>query len=304
MKSFILKSLLFVVLCVALFLAILSSADGNTDAFYLRFTSPVQNQLILGTSRSAQALQPEELNRIMHRSFFNYSFTVAHSPFGPAYLRSIQKKLNPQVTDGIFIVTVDPWSISDAADKANDSLKFGENDLCVGTTHWVNMNPNFEYLWENLQGKYLQAWMPSESGLFLHDDGWLEVTVPMDSLSVERRLQEKLVDYEKEMLPGRVLSQVRLDYLVRTIRFLKTHGHVYVVRLPVCAEILALERKLLPAFNETIEPAVILSDGYMDMTGDTIDMRFVDGNHLWKESGKRVSRSIAEWIKEAEIQNP
>ena len=144
MKTFIVKTFIFLILVITIFIIILSKADGYTDPFYLRFTTPKQNNLILGTSRSAQGLMPIVFEEILHKTFFNYSFTIAHSPFGPVYFNSIKKKLNSQIKNGIFIVTVDPWSISQKGDHPNDTTKFEENKLELANIKLVNIYPNFE----------------------------------------------------------------------------------------------------------------------------------------------------------------
>src|SRR5690606_29851505 len=111
------------------------------------------------------------------------------------YLNSVKKKVNPHVTDGIFVVTVDPWSISNNGENPNDPSVFIENDLFLADLDSVNKKPNFEYLYKHLKGKYYTAIFSVDRYLFLHDDGWLEVDVPMDSSSVRQRLNSKLDEY-------------------------------------------------------------------------------------------------------------
>lgn len=94
MIKFIVKTLSFSLVISILFLWICSNADGYTDPFYMRFTTSKQNSLILGTSRAAQGLQPKFFDSILKETILNYSFTVAHSPFGKTYLRSIKKKMD------------------------------------------------------------------------------------------------------------------------------------------------------------------------------------------------------------------
>ena len=89
---------------------------GGVDAFYGRFASPPAGSLILGTSRAAQGIRPAVLAARLGGQFegplLNYAFTLTHSPYGPAYLASIRRKLRPEVRHGLFIVAVDPWSLS------------------------------------------------------------------------------------------------------------------------------------------------------------------------------------------------
>lgn len=304
MKVFFLKLIVYAALCGSIFLLIISRADGRTDAFYLRFTTSPQNNLILGTSRSAQAIQPEVLRGVLNRSFLNYSFTIAHSPFGPVYLNSIEKKLNPEVRDGIFIIAVDPWSITDSIQAASDTSKFGENNLFLATTDEVNVNPNLEYLLENFQGKFYKTVLPPNKNMVLHTDGWLEVSVDMDSISRDKRLRQKLSDYEKKMIPQRTLSEIRLAYLIKTIQFLKSHGSVYLVRLPVEPEIFGLEQAFMPNFDELMHDAIHQSNGYWDMSNRNASFQYVDGSHLHKDSGRAVSDSIARWIDLMSRPNP
>jgi hypothetical protein len=298
MKKFIIKTTVFSIIVVTVFVFILGKADGYTDPFYIRFTTPKQNNLILGTSRSAQGLQPKIFDGILTKDFFNYSFTISHSPFGSVYLNSIKKKLNSQIKEGIFIITVDPWSISQKGDNPNDSKKFEENNLALANVNLVNLKPNFEYLIKQLKGKYYTVLTNRfMSKMFLHNDGWLEVNISMDSASITKRLDNKIKVYRKNNLPNRKLSYVRLSYLKQTVEYLKLHGNVYIVRLPVSPEMFAIEQELMPDFNEIINPICLVTDGYLDMTNENYLYQFIDGNHLWKESGKLVSEKIAEWIK-------
>ncbi len=298
MKQFLIKTTLFLAVIIASFAFMLSLADGSTDPFYIRFTTPKQDNLILGTSRSAQGLLPQVFDSALHKTFFNYSFTIAHSPYGPAYLNSIKRKLNAEIRDGIFIVTVDPWSIAGPIKNPNDTTLFGENNLALGNVNYVNMNPNFEYLIKQFKGEYYKIITTKKDSMLLHPNGWLEINVSMDSASVAKRLDNKIESYRKNNLPNSKLSTVRLEYLRQTVEFLKAHGKVYIVRLPVSPEIFEIDQALMPDFNSIIQPIVSLSDGYLDMTNDNPVYEYTDGNHLWKSSGRLVSQKVANWIEQ------
>ena len=115
MKKFLLNASIFSALLTGSILAVFFIADGRSDSYYTRFTTGTQHSLVIGTSRAAQGINPQVLDEIIYKNnehhFFNYSFSLFDSPFGPAYYKSITKKLNPVVTDGIFIIAVDPWSV-------------------------------------------------------------------------------------------------------------------------------------------------------------------------------------------------
>ena len=65
--------------------------------------------------------------------------------------------------------------------------------------------------------------------------------MPMDSVSVNERVGNKIETYRNVHLPNYTFSDVRLNSLEETIEFLKEFGNVYLVRLPVAVEILDIE---------------------------------------------------------------
>lgn len=279
-------------------------ADGTSDAFYLRFTTPAQSSLILGTSRAAQAIQPKILHKILGKknitnTFFNYSFTNANSPYGPVYYRSILKKLDPNTKNGIFILAVSPWSISSRASNPNDSVHFREANLFLDNTNYVNLNPNIFYLANSYTSLYYKILKNkiTKPDIILHEDGWLEVNVPMDSKSFLDRLSRKVETYETENLPFFKYSNTRFNYLSKTITYLQKHGKVFIVRLPIHQKILDIENKSMPDFNSKIIGLSIKHNvAYLNLTTSGKDYKFTDGNHIYKTSGAIITAEIAEWI--------
>lgn len=298
MKNFTKKLFLFIIPIFVIIVGVSFLAGGYTDPFYVRFTTPKQQNLIIGTSRAAQGLQPKIFNNILHTNIYNYAFTVTHSPFGKVYFESILKKHNEE-KNGIFIITVDPWSISNWCKNPNDLSQFRENNLCLNNTKYVNVYPNFEYLYKNLKGKYKDIFLPPSKNMFLHNNGWLEVRgIPMDSASVNNRILDKIETYRTELLPKTKFSQVRLNYLLQTIKYFKIYGKVYLVRLPIHSGIMEIENEIMPDFDNVIKDAISLTNAYLDLTVKNDDYIYTDGNHLHKSAGKEVSELIANWIKE------
>ncbi|MEX0996454.1 MAG: hypothetical protein WDZ45_05365 [Flavobacteriaceae bacterium] len=296
MKRIVIHILIYSSLLTVGFFALLATADGATDPFYLRFTTPQKSNLILGTSRAAQGLQPSVFKKNFEKEFFNYAFTLPHSPFGETYLNSIKMKLDTTVRDGIFIVTVDPWSIASSGENPNDPLLFQERHLCLGTTSNVNTKPNFEYLIENFKGKYYKLFKPKSEDMFLHKDGWLEVNHQINSIDRLKYIELRVAEYKKEKLPLFNFSETRLNQLAKTVTYLKKYGRVYLVRLPVHKLMYKVDQTLIPDFNEKINPIILLSDGYFDLTPLNSNFEYTDGNHLEKNSGAIVSLKIAQSI--------
>jgi hypothetical protein len=265
---------------------------GQVDAFYGRFTSPPAGSLIVGTSRAAQGIRPAVLEEALGGRFdgplLNYSFTLTHSPYGPAYLRSIKRKLRPEVKNGLFIVAVDPWSLSLTGSEGS----FPEDNSFIGQLDQVSQNPNLPYL-TRYQTKPLYRLLLDYATATerLHPDGWLEVNIGIDSAQVRARTARKLQDY-RVLATRQHFSTGRMQALVETIELLKQHGRVCVVRLPVGAGLLQLEQAYQPNFDQLMrETAANLAVPYLDYS--TRPYATTDGNHLQRDASQEFSRELA-----------
>ena len=273
---------------------IFSKADGYSDAFYLKFTSSKKSNLILGTSKAAQGLQPDVLMNINKEDFFNYAFALNSSPYGKTYLNSIKNKLNNKYTNQTFILSIDPWSLSINTEIPNDTLNFREKKSYLANIKNPNQSINYQYLFNYFDESYYKL-LKKNSVAFLHENGWLEVNLPNDSFSVDRRRKFTISGYEKKV-NNYHFSDIRFQYLLKTINFLKRYGKVYLVRLPVHSSLMSLENQIMPDFNQDIRSAINLSAGYLDLSPVNNNQNYTDGVHLTKNSGHEVSEMIGEWI--------
>ena len=265
---------------------------GRVDAFYGRFTSPPAGSLILGTSRAAQGIRPAVLQAALGKSFegplLNYSFTLTHSPYGPAYLRSIQRKLRPGVKNGLFIVAVDPWSLS----RAKSSKDFPESNSFIGQLSEVSQNPNLPYL-TRFQTKPLYRLLLDYATATerLHPDGWLEVNINTDSAQVRARTARKLQDY-RSLAKAQRLAEGRVQALRQLVQYLKPLGRVVLVRLPVGPGLLQLEASYQPEFDLLMrQTADEFNVPYLDYSARPYAT--TDGNHLQREASQAFSQQLA-----------
>ena len=273
---------------------------GGVDAFYGRFTTPPAGSLVLGTSRAAQGIRPAVLTARLGGQFegplLNYAFTLTHSPYGPAYLRSIQRKLRPETKNGLFIVAVDPWSLSLTGPEG----AFPEDNSFIGQLHQVSQNPNLAYL-THYQTKPLYR-LPLDYATAterLHPDGWLEVNIGTDSAQVRARTARKLQDYRR-LAASQHLSAGRLAALRHTIQFLKLHGRVVLVRLPIGAGLRALEQQYQPGFDQQMRRlAADFALAYLDYSA--APFATTDGNHLQKADSEAFSEQLALHLAGAEM---
>jgi hypothetical protein len=265
---------------------------GGVDAFYGRFTSPPAGSLIVGTSRAAQGIRPTVLEAALSKKIegpmLNYAFTLTHSPYGPAYLRSIARKLRPDTRNGLFLVAVDPWSLS----AAGADGQFPEENSFIGQLDQVSQNPNLAYL-TRFQTKPLYRLLLDYATATerLHPDGWLEVNIGIDSAQVRARTARKLQDYR--LLAARQRpSNGRLQALRETIALLKQHGRVCLVRLPVGPALLNLEQAYQPDFDRRMrQTAADFAVPYLDYS--TKPYATTDGNHLQRDASKSFTEELA-----------
>jgi hypothetical protein len=274
------------------------------DPFYTRFTTPPAASLVLGTSRAAQAVQPailrERLGQRYEGPWLNYAFTAMHSPYGPSYLASIRRKLAPGARHGLFVVAVDPWSLSLLkTQRALETSKLPEDDQMIGQLRLVNQNPNFEYLAHYLTAPLYHAFFTDTVRAVerLHRDGWLEIDLPspaLDSVRYRERLAEKLVTY-RQLARTSYLAPTRLESLRQLIALLRPHGQVVLVRLPTGAGLAAIEQQYQPQFNELMQQ-VSTSFGvpYLNYLGQPYPT--TDGNHLWHGATRAFSQRLADDI--------
>ena len=262
--------------------------SGRVDAFYARFTSPPAGSLIVGTSRAAQGIRPDIISKqqAFEGPLLNYAFTLTHSPYGPAYLASIRRKLKPETRNGLFIVAVDPWSL------AAINEQFPEANSFVGQLTQVSQNPNLPYL-TRYQTKPLYRLLLDYATATerLHPDGWLEVRIATDSATVRARTARKVLDYRK-LMATQHLSPGRLTALRQTVELLRQHGRVYLVRLPVGPPLLKLEQEFQPDFVPQMQHLARQQQvRYLDYSARPYAT--TDGNHLQRDAAAAFSRQLA-----------
>ncbi|MEM6772188.1 MAG: hypothetical protein AAF597_16560, partial [Bacteroidota bacterium] len=78
MLRFVLKIGVFLLLLAIPLYCVLLQADGYTDDHYLKFTTPRQQHLILGTSKAAQGMRPAAFRDVLGVDCYNYAFTLNH----------------------------------------------------------------------------------------------------------------------------------------------------------------------------------------------------------------------------------
>ena len=267
---------------------------GEDDPNYRRFTSPPAPSLVIGSSLCGTGIDPTVINESELRfagPLYNYCFAVSSSSYGPYYLESIKKKLQGH-SDGLFIVEVNPWTLS-VREPGTTENGFREADRFIAKMRIVSMNPNLEYIinhyskspietiWDNILGH--------KENKYVDNSGWLRVNASMDRDKVQER-KEGLLERYRGKAEQWSLSPERVGYLGETISFLEGHGRVFVVRMPVSEEMLQVEQAYIPEFSSLVDSVATRHDGiYLDYSNESGEYQTTDGHHLWQEDARRFT---------------
>jgi len=300
MKKFLFKISFYIIGILAVMLFLGTYADGNTDDNYRHFAVEKPQNIILGDSRSVQGVVPEVLKEKLSVPFDNFSLNIVQSPYGQIYLKALKRKLDPETQNGTFILAVSPWNLAlnNIVKKAKD---FPEENSPFKNMYFYNMSPNYEYLLKNFDKSWFRIYLDREavgrSNTYLHKDGWMEVNIDMNKDSVAARTAIK-TEYYKLLLGNFSLSKERLKALNEMIDYLKPKGKIYLVRIPVSENIIALENKKFPEFSRMMQNLSKEKNiKFYDFSGHANDFTYIDGNHMYKESGKVFTAQIADSVK-------
>lgn len=303
MTRFYLKCMVVVLLAVAIHISVVLAVPANNiDPYYLVLTKPPSRSLILGTSRAAQGMNPAAFEGVVETYFegslFNFSLTNSTSPHGPTLNDAVAKKLDPQATKGLFIVTVDPWALSrDKSNATDDPSKFEELNNFLAKVDCVTCSPNYRYLLNQYNHGWGQLLVKKHSWFTMHDHGWLELTIDMSEKTVRKRTALRMALYKKNVAPKKAPSQQRLAALRQLVAQLKKHGTVYLVRLPTSVPMLAVERQIYPDFEAVMSDlAQSQNVPYWSYADKADQYLYTDGNHLAAKSSRQISIQLAERI--------
>ncbi len=285
MKKFVIKTAVAVLITVALFvMAFCVIPSGRIGDVYPRVSSPLQQSLVIGTSRAAQAVNPEIINAklqdVYSPTLYNFAFHLDASSYNEVYERAIYKKLAPK--DGhsnLFVLTVDPWAL-----RTLDSVP---QELALRS---YSARPNLEYIAKNFSRSWFSP-LPTHS--FVNENGRTEVDYePKTRKEWEKRVEMRLVAYE-DMAKNYSYSHKSQQVLERLVLNLGKRGTVCLVRIPTSQPMKELEHKICPKFDIMMN-AVVQKHGIAYYNFAEADYATTDGNHLTQKEGNRFSAALAD----------
>ena len=267
---------------VAYLLILCCIPAGKIGDVYPRVSSPLQSSLVLGTSRAAQGVNPDILNERLREHYpdcglYNFSFHLDETTYNEIYYHAVLKKLKPDNSRGFFILTVDPWAFK------RDNEIIGELDL-----RSVADSPNIEYLVRFFNRTWIS---PLPTHVFINASGRSIVSGIKRS---DAMVESKIRTY-REMASHFAYSDSSEQVFVKLADELRKRGDVYMVRMPVSEEMVALEDSIMPGFSQKMSDlSKKLGVRFFDFIHEPFETN--DGNHLTKEEGDRFSSMLADSI--------
>jgi hypothetical protein len=301
-KRFIGKIMLLAALLAGTyFLAQWKLSRKYVDPYYAKLTYPA-GSMILGVSRAHDGIAPfiiekELATQTIATPVLNFAFELSQSPYGPVYLNAIKQKVIPEGKNGLFILSVSPGSLTIPL-HLPDSVEFVlDQPSMLAQVKRMNSQPNFEYI-RKYYGESLYKGFIRYAPYNIrreHKDGWTEVFLKTKNLDIH---QYQIDEWTQQTLDAyRNLkykpSQVRLSSLNEIIKFLKPFGHVFIVRMPIDAEVLELENKFWPRFDEQIENiAQTHSIPFLNYSPQAGHYKTYDGSHMVSASAQEFTATL------------
>ncbi len=295
MRRFLIHIAIWGVLLTLIFGTMIAYHAGpRTDYNYNRFTQQKAKNIILGSSRSAQGINPSELDEESFVEFFNYSFDIYNSPYGQCYFAAAKKKFT--ATNGaITILEVNPFTLSNYRKNMEGDVEIFEECETAPSNMWtVDSDPNFEYIIRNYSDdlRTLTGIKPRPYAIYLHDDGWLEIEMPFDTAYFRKNTEDKVKNYN-ELAPKMKPSTERWKALEEMVSYFKQFGEVYLVRVPVSPEMERIEKEYYPSFHSEVMAFAKGNDvQFLNYFHLNDSLYFTDGNHLHSESARRFSKIL------------
>lgn len=279
--------------------AMLLIVDGRNNIALYKVSGEKKQNLIIGSSRIAQALNPDVFYEQTQRDFLNLAISLSSTSYSEMYNEVIFEKLDENTSDGIFILALDPWIISRKYDECTNKELYPENDDNMANLWSYNTPLNVQFLIKDYQyawGNILVTNLRNNATVIGHKNGWIEVTRPLDQETVDRKKKSKITGLKENAKEMR-LSFSRLQALHELVSFLKTKGKVFFVRLPIDQELYEIENNFMPNFTDIAQRIEVKYDApFLDLQYLSKDVLFNDGHHINKKFSPFISSKIIEWI--------
>jgi hypothetical protein len=280
--------------------AVVLMADGRDSLGVYKFSGPPRENLIIGTSRIAQAIRPDVLQRELGAEFLNTGISASATSYSSIYNKTIFQRIDTSTSNGTFILTLDPWILERSIDPLTRELLFTEKGSAMDDLWPCYDEFNLQYFIQDYSYGWGNIWLShrrDNSTVNGHKDGWVEVTRPLDEKSLATTKALKL-ESQREEAKWRVYAPDRMQALEELLVFLQKHGKVYFVRLPVAPEFYALENSSLPNYSDLVGALQAKYNvPYFDLQPLHSEVVFNDGHHINKQYSEYITKALADSVR-------
>lgn len=277
-------------------------ASWYVDDVYPKFTGSASG-LALGISRVNYGVSPGILEECLAEpgtplTIENFAIAHLETDYGEVYLEAIRSKLDPATRNGAFIVGVNPAAVSHY--PAVGGAEPDDSHTRMAQMGNYTADPNVEYV-RRFYGKALYKAFTRTGEEFRltvpHPDGWVEMRREVPGYAMTDSAMagwlEQNVDRMIRDMPLAEPSSHRIASLGETLDYLQEHGRVWLIRMPVHPEVLALEDEYWPDFNDAMaDLARSHGVGYFDYSREDDTFPTYDGSHLLGESARAFTRRL------------
>lgn len=285
-------------------------ARGQVNDNYSKFTHQSPS-LIIGLSRAHNGISPKVLDSALsevpyQRGFLNFAFEKSQSPYGKVYLEAVKKKIPEKTKQGIFILSVCPGSFMTPIQLTTEQeIEDLDKKSLVGKINQLNKDPNYEYIRKGYGGSLYKALIPHNAKIttVFHNDGWEEFRLSAQGYRVSN---EDMAHWTSQTIRGyrgmmktnpEVVSTHRMESFKSLISYLKNHGQVFVVRMPLDPLVLGMENQWWKEFNTEMTLISASFDVPYFNFSDASQYKTYDGSHLSSSYAKDFSTRLANEIK-------
>lgn len=278
--------------------------QGTVDMYYNKLNQEA-GSLILGTSRAHDGIAPQVLKSELaslnlNDSVVNFAFDKYQSPYGKIYYNSIRKKLKNSDGNGIFILSIAPGSFTAPKSITEEQLVKLDQRMAIAKIENFTKNPNYDYIVNCYAQSLYTAFINTKSfdNQTTHTDGWNEVKM---EVSTNKISEDDRANWTSQMVQGYLkgferesISEHRINSFINTISFLKTKGHVFIVRMPSGKEVIALEKEFWGNFSQQFDSIAKENEiPFFDYANAQDTYTTYDGSHLASKSAVAFTKVLA-----------
>lgn len=287
-----LLSAAFLILC-GLYLPKPDNFDVQNRRFWAYKTHRKRKQdiIIMGDSRAYRGVSPSEMAKILvGKRILNFGFSSGR--LNTFMYNQVNKRLDKESKNRIVVLAVAPNALTEHPKENNhiNSQLFLPKEEIYQRLYFAPFLHFFTPLQPNDLFKKKEKKKSNYIQTF-HDDGWVEsYTIPEDSTSA-------IKSYIEWFAKVKVSEKLTKELIAQTEKWVKDGVLVFAYRPPSSYTMEQLENNL-GNFNEEEIKSRLVQAGAIWIQTNSADYHSYDGSHLHKDSALKLSRHIAEKIKE------